>query len=170
MRHLCLLTVLLLCTTLTAGAFAHLTGPAINGARWGDAIGNLPSTFGSPQPAPAPMQTELGFYPYLLSRQISIKNRPLEGFISANRDARLNGILYRYTGASSYDIAMAAFQDIFSHLSEQYGQAVNESITGRGVLGHEHYRYRWQQPFTVIFLTADFDGGMGSITIEYLPR
>ena len=64
---------------------------------------------------------------------------------------------------------MKAFRDMAYALSRQWGPYQNESLTGRHIYGHEHYRYRWRSVYTVITLTADFYNGIGEIFVEYLP-
>lgn len=167
--HLVLATLLLLVTAAPTAATQHLTGEAFDGLRWGTPVTALPSYLGTARELTEPVVTDQNMYNYALSGAMSIADKPVLGYVSTTETRRLNGLLFHYCGSRTFAVAMKAFRDMAHALSRQWGPYRNESLTGRHIYGHEHYRYRWRSVYTVITLTADFNNGNGEIFVEYLP-
>ncbi|MCI7568616.1 hypothetical protein [Desulfovibrio sp.] len=169
LRPLVLAALLLIMTAMPTAATQHLTGEAFDGLRWGTPVTNLPPFLGTARKLIEPVVTDQNMYHYALSRAMSIADKPVLGYVSATETQRLNGLLFHYCGTRTFAVAMKAFRDMAYALSRQWGPYQNESLTGRHIYGHEHYRYRWRSVYTVITLTADFYNGIGEIFVEYLP-
>lgn len=167
--HLVLAVLLLLVTAIPAPAMQHLTGEAFDGLRWGTPVTGLPDFLGIAKKLQEPVVTDQNSYNYGLSRAMSIADKPVRGYVSTTETLRLNGLLFHYCGTKTFAVAMKAFRDMAYALSRQWGTYRNESLTGRHIYGHEHYRYRWRSLYTTITLTADFYNGNGEIFVEYLP-
>lgn len=167
--HILILTMLLLMTAIPVAATQHLTGEAFDGLRWGTPITGLPAFLGTAEKLSEPVVTDQNRYHYALSRAMSIADKPVLGYASTTATQRVNGLLFHYSGAKTFAVAMNAFREMAYALSRQWGTYTNESLTGRHIYGHEHYRYRWRGPSTVITLTADFHSGSGEVFVEYLP-
>lgn len=169
LQHFLIAALLLIMAATPAAATQHLTGEAFDGLRWGTPITGLPPFLGTAKRLIEPVVTDQNMYHYALSSAMSIADKPVLGYASTTETQRLNGLLFHYCGARTFAVAMKAFRDMAHALSRQWGPYRNESLTGRHIYGHEHYRYRWRSVYTIITLTADFYNGNGEIFVEYLP-